>query len=85
MDVELVPKIADFGMGKIVGDEDADATVSVVVGTLGYIAPGKFNNVWIHFSRQWKNFVAPGLYTKDAHSPIFGYMFLLNVYLKLQG
>jgi len=39
MDVDLVPKITDFGMGKIVGDEDADATVSVVVGTLGYIAP----------------------------------------------
>jgi hypothetical protein len=40
MDVDLVPKITDFGMGKIVNDEDADATVSVVVGTLGYIAPG---------------------------------------------
>jgi hypothetical protein len=40
MDVDLVPKITDFGMGKIVDDEDADATVSVVVGTLGYIAPG---------------------------------------------
>ncbi|XP_044460128.1 leucine-rich repeat receptor-like protein kinase PEPR2 [Triticum aestivum] len=39
MDAELVPKITDFSMGKIVGDEDADATVSVVVGTLGYIAP----------------------------------------------
>jgi serine/threonine protein kinase len=40
MDADLVPKITDFGMGKIVDDEDADATVSVVVGTLGYIAPG---------------------------------------------
>ncbi|KAG2549803.1 hypothetical protein PVAP13_9KG259500 [Panicum virgatum] len=39
MDAERVPKLSDFGMGKIVHDEDADATVSVVVGTLGYIAP----------------------------------------------
>uniref|UniRef100_A0A0A9HKN4 Protein kinase domain-containing protein n=1 Tax=Arundo donax TaxID=35708 RepID=A0A0A9HKN4_ARUDO len=39
MDTDLVPKLTDFGMGKIVDDEDADATVSVIVGTLGYIAP----------------------------------------------
>uniref|UniRef100_J3N113 non-specific serine/threonine protein kinase n=1 Tax=Oryza brachyantha TaxID=4533 RepID=J3N113_ORYBR len=39
MDTDLVPKLTDFGMGKIVADEDADATVSVIVGTLGYIAP----------------------------------------------
>ncbi|KAB8112123.1 hypothetical protein EE612_050129 [Oryza sativa] len=39
MDAELVPKLTDFGMGKIIDDDDADATVSVVVGTLGYIAP----------------------------------------------
>lgn len=39
MDTELVPKLTDFGMGKIVEDDDLDATVSVVVGTLGYIAP----------------------------------------------
>jgi serine/threonine protein kinase len=42
MDTELVPKLTDFGMGKIVHDEDADATVSAVIGTLGYIAPGTF-------------------------------------------
>ena len=42
---QLVPKITDFGMGKIVGDEDADATVSVVVGTLSYIASGKLTNI----------------------------------------
>jgi serine/threonine protein kinase len=42
MDADLVPKLTDFGMGKIVNDKDADATVSVVVATLGYIAPGTF-------------------------------------------
>jgi serine/threonine protein kinase len=49
MDVDLVPKITDFGMGKIVDDEDADATVSVVVGTLGYIAPGNIPSFKITF------------------------------------
>jgi Leucine-rich repeat (LRR) protein/tRNA A-37 threonylcarbamoyl transferase component Bud32 len=42
MDAELVPKLTDFGMGKIVCDENADATVSAIIGTLGYIAPGRF-------------------------------------------
>ncbi|KAK3157355.1 hypothetical protein QOZ80_2AG0120090 [Eleusine coracana subsp. coracana] len=39
MDTDLTPKLTDFGMGKIVNDKDTDATVSVIVGTLGYIAP----------------------------------------------
>lgn len=48
MDAELVPKLTDFGMGKIVHDEDAEATVSVVVGTLGYIAPGNFFRSYVY-------------------------------------
>ena len=53
MDTELVPKLADFGMGKIVGEDDADATVSVVVGTLGYIAPGDFPTFRYIFQLQY--------------------------------
>jgi serine/threonine protein kinase len=51
MDTELVPKLTDFGMGKIVEDDDLDATVSVVVGTLGYIAPGNLPSFTCIFLR----------------------------------
>ncbi|KAM0935038.1 putative protein kinase RLK-Pelle-LRR-XI-1 family [Dioscorea sansibarensis] len=40
MDSDLEPKIGDFGTAKLLGDAESSSTVSVVVGTLGYIAPG---------------------------------------------
>ncbi|KAM4068632.1 hypothetical protein ACB094_12G027600 [Castanea mollissima] len=41
MDSELEPKIGDFGMAKLVKDSDSSSTTtrSVIVGTLGYMAP----------------------------------------------
>ncbi|KAB1205188.1 Receptor-like protein kinase [Morella rubra] len=39
MDSELEPKIGDFGMAKLVNDSDSSSTRSVIVGTLGYMAP----------------------------------------------
>ncbi|PHU23535.1 hypothetical protein BC332_08642 [Capsicum chinense] len=38
LDSEMVPKIGDFGIAKIVSDEE-NSTNSKIVGTLGYIAP----------------------------------------------
>lgn len=46
MDSELEPKIGDFGMAKLVNDSDSSSTRSVIVGTLGYMAPG-----WSQISR----------------------------------
>ncbi|KAK4362869.1 hypothetical protein RND71_018110 [Anisodus tanguticus] len=39
LDSEMVPKIGDFGIAKIVSDSDENSTNSKIVGTLGYIAP----------------------------------------------
>ncbi|CAN1251071.1 LRR receptor-like serine/threonine-protein kinase GSO1 [Linum perenne] len=44
LDSELEPKVADFGMAKLADDHNPDepsSTVSKIVGTLGYMAPGK--------------------------------------------
>ncbi|TYI14617.1 hypothetical protein ES332_A08G133400v1 [Gossypium tomentosum] len=41
LDSELEPRIGDFGMAKLVSDEDSSSTRSAIVGTLGYIAPEK--------------------------------------------
>ncbi|CAN4089480.1 unnamed protein product [Withania somnifera] len=38
LDSEMVPKIGDFGIAKMVSDEE-NSTNSKIVGTLGYIAP----------------------------------------------
>lgn len=41
LDSEFEPKIGDFGSAKMDSDVDENQTASAIIGTLGYIAPGK--------------------------------------------
>lgn len=40
LDENLEPHVSDFGLAKLLVDEDAHVT-TVVAGTFGYLAPGK--------------------------------------------
>ncbi|KAG7544621.1 PAN/Apple domain [Arabidopsis suecica] len=39
LDKDMVPKISDFGMARILGGDETEAHVTTVTGTFGYIAP----------------------------------------------
>lgn len=49
LDESLKPRIADFGLAKIVQADNTRDSTQVIAGTHGYIAPGK-SSIWIMFS-----------------------------------
>ena len=50
LDEHLKPRIADFGLAKIVQTDTTNGSTHVIAGTHGYIAPGKFFLLIIFFS-----------------------------------
>jgi len=48
LDVNYKPKVADFGIAKVLRARGGkDSTTTVIAGTCGYLAPGKF---LVHFN-----------------------------------
>lgn len=56
LDVDYQPKVADFGIAKVLQARGSkDCTMTVVAGTYGYLAPGNNNNTIIIHKRRKKN------------------------------
>lgn len=47
LDENLEPHVSDFGLAKLLVDEEAHVT-TVVAGTFGYLAPGVFLFLFVH-------------------------------------
>ena len=49
LDENLEPHVSDFGLAKLLVDEEAHVT-TVVAGTFGYLAPGWFVSIKLEYS-----------------------------------
>lgn len=74
LDEKLEPRVSDFGLAKLLVDEDAHVT-TVVAGTFGYLAPGIYFDLASTISALNKKF---------SHSSIFHEQFLFSL-LALQS
>ncbi|OEL25504.1 hypothetical protein BAE44_0013480, partial [Dichanthelium oligosanthes] len=45
----MVPKVSDFGMSRLFGDQQSPVITATIRGTLGYMAPEYVNNGLISY------------------------------------